>query len=63
MKLLSKDSLKRADCDSQKHIEDISNVITDINSVTAISNCVTNSVADIANHIIVFFFEEDILYE
>ena len=46
---------KRANFNSQKYIEGISNVITDIGSVAAISNCITNSVTDIANHIIIFF--------
>ena len=46
MKLLKKDSSKGANSDSQKDIIDISNVITDIDSITAINNYVNNSVTD-----------------
>ena len=53
MILLAKNSSKRANCDGQKYIEGISNVITDTDSVTAISNCITVSVTDNGNHIII----------
>ena len=56
MKKLTKDSSKRANCDSQKNIKDISNAITDIDLVTTINNCVNNSVADMTNQVIIFFF-------
>ena len=42
--MLTKAISKRANCDSLKDIEDISNVITDIDSVTAINNCVNNCI-------------------
>ena len=55
MKLLTKESLKRANFDSQKKSKDNSNVITDIYSVTGRINCIKNSVTDIASRIIIFF--------
>ena len=39
-----KDSLKKVNCDSQKKIQDISNVIADIDSVTNIHSCGNSSV-------------------
>ena len=54
MKLLKKDSSKGANSDSQKDI-DISNVITDIDSITAINNYVNNSVTDRQIALSVFF--------
>lgn len=47
--------LLETNCDRQGDIKDNSNVITDINSVTAIHSCVNNSVTDITNHVIIFF--------
>lgn len=55
MKLLKKDSSKGANSDSQKDIIDISNVITDIDSITAINNYVNNSVTDRQIALSVFF--------
>ena len=52
MKLLTKDSSKRSNCDIQKDIEDISNVIKDTDSIAAINNCVNNFGAGIANRVI-----------
>ena len=51
MKWLTKGSSKRPCYDSQKDIEDISNVITDICSVLA------------TNKLSIFFWKNDILYE
>ena len=64
MKLLTKDSSKRANGNSQKDTEDISNVITDIDSVTTMNNCVNNAITDMTNHVVIFFFfflENDVL--
>ena len=55
MKLLTKDSSKRANGNSQKDTEDISNVITDIDSVTTMNNCVNNAITDMTNHVVIFF--------
>ena len=44
--------------ESQKFIEDISNVITDIDYVRAIYNCVNSSVTDMANGFIkIYLFD------
>ena len=50
MNMLTKDSSKRANCGSQKDIEYISNVITDIDFLTA-NNWIGNSVTDMANQL------------
>ena len=63
MKLLTKKRSKRANSDSQKNIEDLSNVIADIDSVTAINNYFNNEVTDMANYIAIFFLKHDMLYE
>ena len=63
MKLLTKESLKRANFDSQKKSKDNSNVITDIYFVTGRINCIKNSVTDTASRIIIFFWKNDMLYE
>ena len=62
MKLLKKDSSKRADCGSQKGIEYISNVVTDSNSETAINSYTNNSLTDIANRVIIFFIGKAVCY-
>ena len=54
---------KRANCDSQKVIEDILNVTTDIETIASVNNWVNNSVTDLANCIINFFWNNDMLYE
>ena len=63
MNLLTKDSSKRDNCYSQKDNEDILNVITDIDFVTAINNCVNNFVTNMANRVINICWKNDMLYE
>ena len=58
MKWLTKDISKRANCDNQKVIEDILNIMTDIETIAAVNNWVNNSVTDLTNRIINFFFEQ-----
>ena len=58
MKWLTKDISKRANCDSQKVIEDILNIMTDIETIAAVNNWVNNSVTDLTNRIINFFLEQ-----
>lgn len=55
MKFLTKDSSKRANCDTQKDIEDITNVTIDINSVKAMYNCIKNSITNMTTDVIKFF--------
>ena len=54
MKWLTKDISKRANCDNQKVIEDILNIMTDIETIAAVNNWVT----DLTNRIINFFLEQ-----
>ena len=63
MKWLTKDISKRANCDNQKVIEDILNIMTDIETIAAVNNWVNNSVTDLTNRIINFFRNNDMLYE
>ena len=62
MKLLRKKSSRRANSDNQKAIEDLSNVIADIDSITAINNYFNNDVTGMANHIVIFFSWSTICY-
>ena len=62
MKLLRKKSSRRANSDNQKVIEDLSNVIADIDSITAINNYFNNDVTGMANHIVIFFSWSTIFY-
>ena len=57
-----KDSLKKVNCGSQKKIQDTSNVIADIDSVTNIRNCGNSSVTWQISFSI-FFWKNNILYE
>lgn len=59
MKLLTKDSSKRANCDTQKDIEDITNVTIDINSVKAMYNCIKNSITNMTTDVIKCFWKND----
>ena len=62
MKLLSKNSSERANCDSQKNIEGFLNVVTDIDSITTINNSVTNSVTEMTTGIINIFLRKTTCY-
>ena len=61
MKLLIKDSLKGAKWDTQKNVEDITNVITDFDFATATNYCVNNSVTDMTYGAIKTFWKNDCL--
>ena len=58
MKLLTKDISKRAYCNTQKEIKDITNVITDIDSITATNNYINNSITDLANGVTNIFVKK-----
>ena len=50
MKLLTKDNSKKANCDTEKDIEDIEDIVIKyIHSATTTDNCVNNSITDMAN--------------